>query len=229
MIVTLKLCMPEGDAMRRTFEELMETMKRDNRRVIRAMLNDGQHVADTVGELGLRYDPERHRFDHHRQPIMTLRGVRDMVAERKFSCGDAASYESAVMEEKYSVPTECVAVFQDDDYLHGVFVTCDDVVDPTSNYLAQRRSPIPTPTVPVEGSACIIEDGRVVCVEDDECSVDASGTWHCPSVPGLTGKRVQIGRIERTPSGHTWARTADGAVVPVRRSFSNPTGRFPWR
>lgn len=229
MIVTLKLCVPEGDAMRQTFEELMETTKRDNRRVIRAMLNAGQHVPDTVGELGLRYVPEVHRVDAERRPIMTARGMRDMVNEGIFSCFDAASFEAAVMEEKYQVPTACVAVFQTDDYLHGLFVTCEDVVDPTANYLAQRRPKIPRPSVPVEGSACIIENGRVVCVEDDECSVDESGVWHCPSVPGLSGRRIQIGRIETTPGGHAWARTPDGAVVPVRRSFSNPTGRAGWR
>lgn len=215
----MHMCMPEGDAMRRRFADLMEAMKLDNRAVIAAMLDGGYDVADTVGELGLEYVPERHRKDAHGQPIMNIYGIHDMVSRGTFSCADAVCYEAAVLEEKYGVPTLCLAVAQGDDDQHAVFVTVDDVIDPTANFLADRKPRIPRvrSAQRVAGSSCTIEDGRVICVEPDVCAVDENGRWHCPAVPGLSGRRAKIGPIRRTPNGQMWARTKDGAVVPVRR------------
>jgi len=217
MKITLHMCMPEGDAMRNRFGELMEIVKRDNRAVIAAMLAEGLHVPDTVGELDLRYLPEQHRLDEYGQPIMNIYGYREMVQRRTFSCGDAAAFEAAVVEEKYGVRTLCVAVSQGDDDLHGVFVTETDAIDPTANFLEGRRSPIPVASNPVEGSACHIEDGRVVCEEDDICAVDEHGVWRCAPIPGLHGRRVLVSQIQRSSNGSAWARTSEGVVVPVRR------------
>ncbi|MCH9637718.1 MAG: hypothetical protein K0U16_07225 [Gammaproteobacteria bacterium] len=218
MRVAVHLCMPEGDAMRARFGELMELVKRDNRTVIAAMLANGDEVPDTVGEWGLLYDPEQHRTDEHGEPVLDIFGVRQMVRRGRFSCGCAAALEAAILEEKYGVPTLCVAVSQGEIDLHGVFVTCDSVVDPVANYLSGRKAKVPTPQVPVDGSACIIgDDGRVVCFEEDVCAVDENGVWDCRAVPGLTGRRASIGRIHRTSNGQAWARTRGGAVVPVRR------------
>lgn len=204
--------------MRQRFGDLMEIVKRDNRAVIAAMLSDGQVVPDTVGELGLRYVPEQHRKDEFGQPIMNIYGLRDMVGRNTFSCGDAAAYESAVLEEKYGVPTLCVAVAQGDDDLHALFVTVDDVIDPTANFLAGRKVIVPMVDERLEPSACHIEDGRVVCVEEDACSVDEYGVWHCDPIPGLSGRRIPVSGIRRTRNGGGWARTREGVVVPVRRS-----------
>jgi hypothetical protein len=217
MIVTLHMSMPEGDAMRQRFGDLMEAMKRDNRCVISAMLSNGLDVPDTVGEIGLEYIPETHRLDERGQPILEIFGYRDMVSRGTFSCGDASAYEAAVLEEKYGVPTLCIAVAQGDDDMHAIFVTSDNAVDPTANFLSGRRSPIPAVPNPVPGTYCTIEDGRVVCIEEDMCGVGEDGVWYCPAVPGLSGRRAAIQSVRRTGNGQAWARTADGAVVPVRR------------
>jgi hypothetical protein len=221
MIVSCHMCMPEGDAMRARFGDLMEMLKRDNRAVIAAMLADGIDVPDTVGDLGLRYVPAPHRKDEHAQPIMELYGLHDMVTRGTFSCGDAVAFESAVLEEKYRTPTLCIAVAQGDEDMHAVFVTVDDVIDPTANFKAKRRwrPPHVSKRDRLAGSACTIEDGRVVCVEEDVCAVDEDGRWHCPPMPQLSGRIAQIGEIRSSANGGMWARTADGAVVPVRRRF----------
>lgn len=218
MIVTVNLCMPEGDAMRQRFAEFMELLKRDNRAVIAAMRASGTEVPDTIGELGLQYVPETNRTDAYGQPVMQLYGLHDMVERGTWSCGDGVAFEAAVLEEKYGVPTLCIAVSQGDDNLHGVFVTPEDVVDPLANYRSGRSTPVPRRSKNVEGSACRIEDGRVICVESDACAVDENGRWVCPRLPGLSGRRAAIGQIYRTPNGQAWARTPAGAVVPVRRS-----------
>lgn len=218
MRVTLHLCMPEGDAMRQRFSDLMEIQKRDNRGVIAAMMANGIEIPDTVGDLGLKYVPEQHRVDDRGQPIMDIYGIRDMVERNAFSCGCAAAYEAAVMEEKYGVPTLCLSVAQGEDDLHAIFVTSKSVIDPVANYFSGHRPPIPSSPVYVQESACIIgDDGRVVCVEDEVCAVDEQGRWDCPGVPGLTGRRATIGNIHTTANGAAWARTPEGAVVPVRR------------
>lgn len=203
--------------MRQRFGELMEVVKRDNRAVIAAMIAEGQDVPETMGELGLTYVPEQHRQDDRGEPVMHVYGMRDMVARRTFSCGDAAAYEAAIVEEKYGVPTLCVAVAQGDNDFHAVFVTIDDAVDPTANFLAGKRVPIPMADDPLPASACRIEDGRVVCVEEEVCSVDDRGTWHCDPVPGLSGRRTNLRKIQRTRNGSAWGQTKEGAVVPVRR------------
>lgn len=217
MIVTVHMCMPEGDAMRQRFSDLMELLKQDNRAVIAAMMAEGTDVPDTMAELGLQYSPENHRSDAEGRPVMELYGIRDMVDRGTFSCGDATGWESAVLEEKYGIPTLCVAVAQGDNDMHGVFVTAEDVVDPTANFLSGHRWTVPPLAPTVEGSACMIEDGRVICIEDDVCSVAEDGTWHCPPMPGLSGRRIAIGPVRRSPNGQAWARTRNGAVVPVRR------------
>lgn len=213
----MHMCMPSGDAMRHRFSELMEVMKADNRAVIRAMLDDGMDVPDTVAELGLRYVPAQHRLDAHGQPIMDVYGLRDLVAMGTFSCGDAASLEAAVLEEKYGMPAVCLAVAQGDDDLHGVFATSDGIVDPVANYLTGTRWKAPRRRRALPAYSCEIKDGRVVCVEPDVCAVDERGVWHCPEVPGLTGRRESIETIEQSDNGQLWARTKGGAVVPVTR------------
>lgn len=213
MRVTIDLCMPEGEVMRQQFGRLMNELKLDNRLVIAAMLREGMEVPDTVGDLDLDYVPEIHRVDADDEPIMHLFGMRKMIERGTFSCGDAASYEAAVLEEKYSIPANCLAVATGEDDMHGIIVTADRTIDPTANFLAGRSealgiSPNPTP------QACTIQEGRVVCHHEPQCYVDTSGNWHCPAVPGLDGRRERIGRI--FGAGRTrWATIAGGGIVPV--------------
>lgn len=214
MIVTLHLCMPEGEPMRRQFARLMNEVKADNRRVIAAMLRSGQHVPDTVGELGLRYVPAQHRVADNGEPLMEIMGIRAMIDSGTFSCGDASPFEASVLEEKYGiVPCECLSVAQGDDDMHAVFVTPERVIDPTANFLSGRRDIVRAAAVRA-GQACMIEDGRVVCDEDPVCCVDEHGNWTCPVVPGLAGRREPIVSMHGT-GNNRWARTASGAVVPV--------------
>ncbi len=227
MRFTTHMCMPEGDGSREGYEDALEALKRDNRRVVAAMLADGQHVADTVGELGLVYVPETPSFDASGRPVMNLYGVADMVARGTFSCGDAAAYEAAVLEEKYGVPTRLVSAPQSGNQFHAVVVTQDGVFDPTANFLAGTRWTQPEIGVgEVQRMACAIENGRVVCDEPSSCCVDERGVWHCNDVPGLSGRREEIGTVQRAANGQSWARTRSGAIVPV---CTAPRRRNPGR
>jgi len=216
MRFTTHMCMPEGDGSREGYEDALEALKRDNRRVVAAMLADGQDVVDTVAELGLVYVPEQPSFDASGRPVMNLYGVADMVARGSFSCGDAAAYEAAVLEEKYGVPTRLVSAPQYDNQFHAVVVTAGGVIDPTANFLAGTRWTQPEiGLAQVERMACAIENGRVVCDEPSHCCVDERGVWHCDDVPGLTGRRENLGVVQRSANGQAWARTRSGAIVPV--------------
>jgi hypothetical protein len=154
-----------------------------------------------------------------------------MFDSGEFSCGDAAAYEAAVQEEKYQVPTEviCVPTTSDSDY-HGVYVTPNEVVDPTENWLrywegslgleaesykksqSTRRS---SGKVEELGASCKIENGRVHCsVEDAACCVDLEAkVWRCPD-PELNGKPVRIKKVFKSRN-QKWAQTDDGIFVPV--------------
>lgn len=222
MIVVLHLCMPEGEPMRDEWTRLCQLVREDNRMVIAAMLREGLEVADRVEDLGLRYVPEWHRLDPSGEPTISMYGLRAMLDRGTFSCGDACSYEAAVQTEKYGIPTECLGVDQGEgdmtgDY-HGIYVAPQGAVDPVARYLGAKGGPSlrANPRSRVEGRSCRIQDGRVLCDdEDDRCCIDQSGRWHCPSVPSLHGVREQIaGPIHRSRHG-SWARTINGAAVPV--------------
>jgi hypothetical protein len=217
MRITLHLCMPAGDASRDIYQRAMEIAQIDNRRVIRAMLNAGEDVPDTVGELELRYVPEVPHFDATGRPLMDVYCLADMVERGHFSCGDAASFESAILEEKYGVPALPVPAPQSDNDFHAVIVTERGIIDPTANFLASRRYRIPNPRRRrVQPQRCEIgEDGRVVCDVPQTCYVDTRGRWHCPDVPGVSGRREVLESIHRSPKGQAWARTKDGAIVPI--------------
>jgi hypothetical protein len=219
MKITLHMCMPEGDGSREGYNDALRMIKRDNQRVIAAMMHAGDHVPDTVGEIGLQYVPAPRRNDPVTgKPLMDVYGFYDMVQRGVFSCGDAAAYESAVFEEKYGIRTEPLSVPQGDNDFHGIFVTADGVVDPTENFLRGRRPKLPRP-LEQPMSDCWIEDGRVRCNEPASCAIDERGVWHCPVVPGLTGRREPIGNVQVSSRGQAWARTRKtNAAVPVRRS-----------
>jgi len=219
VIVTLYLCMPEGETMRQQFTRLLNEVRDDNRRVLAAMMAAGEHVPDTVGELGLSYVPEQHRTDMHGDPIMDLYGLRGMLDRGSFSCGDAAAYESAVMYEKYAVPARCLAVAQGAEDMHAVYVTPERVVDPTANFLSGRRLTQPRAVADPTGM-CTIVDGRVVCDEEPDCCVDENGQWMCPAVPGLSNRRERIVGGIFSRQGARWAKTPSGAIVPVCRRRS---------
>jgi hypothetical protein len=232
MIVTLHLCGPEGEALRQQLANALNTVKRDNRYVINAMLNSGIDVPDTV--LDLNYVPSRHSWLRG-QPTQEIFGMRAMFDSGEFSCGDAAAYEAAVQEEKYGIPTEvlCVPTTSDADY-HGIYVTPDDVVDPTENWLRYweqslglpSEDPLPIHTsrrsAPVEnlGASCEIVGGKVQCsVADAPCCVDAeAGVWRCPD-PDLNGRPVKLAKIFEGKN-QRWARTVDGVFVPLCKGGS---------
>jgi len=219
MIIICHLCVPQGESMHQTLTCYMnEIVKPDNRRVIAAMLQDGQHVPDTVGELGLRYVPEQHVTSDDGEPIVKLYGMAAMVTRGQFSCGDAAGYEAAVLEEKYGIPTLCQSVAQGDDDAHAVIVTRDRVIDPTLNFLQGRRDQLRTKPLQRTPSACIIENNRVICEEEMACSIDERGLWSCPALPGLTGRRESVVSLHDSKSG-SWAKIKNGAVVPVKRRY----------
>jgi len=219
MIIIGYLCVPQGDSLHESLTQYMNhVVKSDNRRVIAAMIRSGHSVPDTVGEMGLRYVPEKHRLDEETgEPIIEVYGMGAMVARGTFSCADATAYESAVHEEKYGIPTWCMSVAQGDEDAHAVFVTRDRLVDPTLNFIKGRRDVLRVKPLVRTPNSCSIQNGRVVCEEDLACSIDQYGIWSCPDVPGLDGRREKIESIHDTEIGGSWAKISNGAVAPLRR------------
>lgn len=214
MIIEMHMCGPGGDFRRQQLTRLLNELKRDNQYVINAMLNAGQHVPDTVIELGLDYEPATGLDkESRRQPFY---GMRDMIEEGTFRCGDGSAYEAAVMEEKYGIPSMVIVVPQGDSDYHGLFVTPDGPIDVVENWLryweariAQRSAPIPKVEAPqVEVNAvCRIDGGRVECdaVEDtSSCCVDRHGNWRCPGDHPLHGRDADV-RTYRRRGGQRWA------------------------
>jgi len=220
MRITMHLCMPAGDATRDGYARALEWAQADDRRVIRAMLDAGDDVPDTVGGWGLRYVPELPRNDRSGRPLMDIYGIADMVERGTFSCADAAKYEAAVLEEKYGVPALAIPAPQGDNDFHAVYVTAEGVVDPTANYLAGRQANPRRPSQRrIAAEQCRIgDDGRVACDVPPSCFVDERGRWDCPRVPAVHGKLENIGPVQRSPRGQRWARAKFGAVVPIGKS-----------
>jgi len=219
MKLTLHLCMPAGDGSRDTYQHALELLQADNRRGIRAMLARGDTIPDTIGEWDLLYVPETPRNNAQGDPLMDMYWIGDCVERGTFSCGDAAAYESAVLEEKYGVPALPVSVPQADNDFHAVVVSELGVHDPVANFQRGLRHHVPKRTKKrIAPQSCEIgPDGRVRCDVAPRCYVDAKGKWICPDVPGLTGRRESLSSVHRSPNGQQWARTNNGAVVPMRR------------
>jgi hypothetical protein len=230
MIATLHLCGPEGEALRQQLSHMLNMLKEDNRYVINAMLHSGLEVPDSVVEAQLDYVPSRHEKAPNGEPVQVYYGMRAMFDSGTFSCAEAAGFEAAVMEEKYGVPTECVAVAFDNGDHHAIFVTPDGEVDPTENYLRfwegqlglapVLTSPEPRRTLATQtslGAVCRIIDGRVDCdVEDRGSCVDAKRrTWRS-SDKKLHGTRAEVEEIfQGQDTRKRWARMKSGVFVPV--------------
>ncbi len=233
MIVTLYMCGPKGEVMRRQLAGALNQLKQDNRYVINAMLRDGIEVPDNVIEAELNYVPSQHETDPETgEPRQAFYGMKHMFDTGEFSCGGAAAYEASVLEEKYGIPTEvlCVAV-GDSDY-HSIYVTPDGPIDPVERWLAYWEAmltltpnEIPQIDKPKHrkkqalGASCQIVDGKVVCdalEEDSWCCVDLKKKrWRC-SDPDINGKKVQIEEVFKGQNtNQRWARTKDGVFVPV--------------
>lgn len=235
MIVTLYMCGPKGEVMRRQLAGVLNQLKRDNRYVIQAMLRDGSEVPDNVIEADLNYVPSQHKTDPETgEPLLQFYGMKQMFDRGEFSCGDAAAFEAAVLEEKYGIPTECLSVALADSDYHGVYVTPEGAVDPVERWLdyweavltltpGQEPPQLEKPKVQRKkqalGASCQIVDGRVVCdalEADSWCCVDIKRKrWRC-SDPAINGKKVQIEEVfQGQDTNQRWARTKDGVFVPV--------------
>jgi len=219
------MCGPVGDIRRQQLTRLLNDLKRDNQYVINAMLNAGQHVADTVIELNLEYEPAT-GLDKisERQPFYGLAG---MLEQGTFRCGDGSAYEAAVMEEKYGIPSMVVVVPQGDSQYHGLYVTPDGPIDVVENWLrywearvAQRPADIPKVDAPPAkvNAACRIDGGRVTCDAEEDtssCCVDWSGRWRCPGDHPLHGRDANV-RAYKRRGAQRWALVGgDRIPVPV--------------
>ncbi len=137
MIVHLHLCGPHGEGQRRLLDSLLDVLKTDNRMLIQAMLKDGRAVPDTMEELGLEYNPPTHA--EAEVGAQGLYGLAAMVERGTFSCGDAAGWESAVMEEKYrtaAIPFS--RMVRSDGRWHALYRTSQGEVDPVARWLGAR-------------------------------------------------------------------------------------------
>lgn len=209
MIIVTHMCVPEGEPMRQRYAHAMNGLREDNMLVIAAMLREGIVVMDTVGELGLEYDPEVFTWNEDGEPVFHLYGLRAMKRRRKFSCGDAAGYEAAVLSAKYGIPTECVSVaMSEDDQNHGIVVTPDGPYDPVARWKSGNPYRPRIPRVrQVVAPDCRIEDGRVQCDLPPRGCVNDRGVW-------VSGPRAGKREILVKKSGR-FATTREGVVVPL--------------
>ncbi len=225
MIIEIHLCGPGGDVRRQQLARLLNELMQDNCYVINAMLNAGQHVADTVVELDLDYDPAQgdDKSSHH-QPFY---GLRKMVKLGTFRCGDASAYEAAVMKTKYGIPAQVEVVPQGDNDYHGIYVTPFGPTDPTKNWIRhwEAKSHHQTISLPTDGLVpieqlpmCSIENGRVECSDTEDltgCCVTPGGFWRCPEDNLLNGMDADV-RDRRSRDGKHWAVVGDDRTsVPV--------------
>lgn len=216
MLVRMHLCIPEGTSLNETFSEIMEITKRDNRRLIRAIMNSGVNVPDTVTDLGLSYVPHQHKSVDG-EPVFDVYGLQDMLAMNTFSCAEAAAFEAAIMEEKYGLQCRCVSVPQGPDDSHAVFVVGSGVIDPTMNHLRRKKRSFPERRRDeVSPNSCSIVNGSVVCTDPPACSVSKDGTWDCPDVPRLDGGRELVKNTKNVGNGQGWTHNRNGDVLPTR-------------
>jgi hypothetical protein len=154
VILTLHLHGPPGEATRRLVSKALEAVRQDNIYVVEAMLNSGYDVPDTMWDLGVAYDPpspNRPVFDDYgnliavvdevNTPTQDFWGLLDIIERGRFSCGDGAAAEAAIMQVKHGVPTRCECVAQGGYEYHAIFFGPDGPVDPSERWLeAQARS-----------------------------------------------------------------------------------------
>jgi len=133
MRITLHLYAPNGEAKRRLLNKLLRIVQDDNRLVINGLMNSGLPVADTMSDLGLTYKPPG--AEEANTPDQGFFGVVDLVERGTFSCGDAAAWEAAVLEEKYGIPAEAQIVAQGATDYHAIVITPNGVYDPTEAWI----------------------------------------------------------------------------------------------
>jgi hypothetical protein len=138
MYLGLHLCGPKGDGSRILLDRALALLQFDNECVVQAMLRSGRPVPDCMEELGLEYedhcilDPNSDRQDFY--------GFRAMLERGKFSCGDAAGFEAAVLQVKHRIPARAMSRFGSDEGLwHAVYTTPAGVVNPVARFLSSQR------------------------------------------------------------------------------------------
>lgn len=148
MFVGLHLCGPKGEGQRVLLDQALAMLQRDNEFVIQAMLRAGRPVPDCIEELGLRYvddtvaDPESGR--------QIFYSFRHMLERKKFSCGDAAGFEAAVLTQKFQVPARAHTKagrprwplppgVTHHGLWHSVYETPAGEVDPVMRFLTGQR------------------------------------------------------------------------------------------
>ncbi len=142
IILELHLCGPKGDGLREELDRALALVQLDNEFVIQAMLRAGRPVPDLIEDTGLPYrPPNRREAETNRQP---LHGLRAMLENGWWSCGDAGPWEAAVLSVKYNTPTRAFSLPVSDDGLsHAAYRTGPNgvVVDPVARYLAKTGQP----------------------------------------------------------------------------------------
>jgi hypothetical protein len=137
VIVTLNLHSPPGEATRRLITRALNVLKEDNRYVINAMVNGGMEIPWNMWDMGLVYDPPT--ADEANTPEQAFWGISDLMQRKKFSCGDAAACEAAIIEEVFDISTEIITVPQGAYEYHALYLTPDGPVDPSEDWIARAR------------------------------------------------------------------------------------------
>lgn len=133
MKVVLHLAGPPGEATRRELQQALDIVKEDNRLIINAMLNSGFDVPDDMWDMGVVYDPPN--VVEANTAAQGFFCYVDMLNNGTFSCGDAAAWEAAVLEEKYGIPTQTMITPQGSYDYHAIYVAPEGAVDPTDKWL----------------------------------------------------------------------------------------------
>jgi len=138
VFIGLHLCGPKGDGSRILLDRALALVQLDNECLVEAMLRAGMAVPDCVEELGIEY--EDHTVLRPNSDEQQIYGLRAMLERGRFSCGDAAALEAAVLQKKYTIPARAFSRFgTEDGFWHAVYSTPAGVVNPVARFLEHQR------------------------------------------------------------------------------------------
>lgn len=161
MIITSHLHGPPGEATRRLVTLTLEKHRMDNLWVLQAMIRAGHQLPDNLWDLGVVYDPP-----HPKRPVVNDRGqvvgyvdevhtpqqeffsYGDVIERRRFSCGDGAPLEAALVTALTGTPTKCECVAQGGIEYHAIYYTPDGPVDPSERWKQRYQRTYGRPYIP---------------------------------------------------------------------------------
>jgi len=161
VIIVSHLHGPPGECTRRLVTSTLEQIRMDNVWVLQAMKAAGQQLPDNLWDLGVVYDPPHpHRpvvnargqvvghVDEVHTPQQDFYGVSDVLERGRFSCGDGAPLEAALLTVLHGTPTKCECVAQGGIEYHAIYYTPEGPIDPSERWKRRWQQTYGRPYVP---------------------------------------------------------------------------------